>query len=391
MAQSFESKFISNVQEQRALWTAPEEYDLSSGIDRKILDRKFDDNAVLAITDRIHIIANELFTVTYPDQESDENSREQFVDDITNQGLQYGRWFYFPWKKELVHFPDIETHRKLRTARNKNLINDEEQSKLYEATIAIFGLSVGSNVVSKLVLTGIGGKLILADPDVIEPTNLNRIEGSFTDVGSSKVDFVARKISEADPYINQVHIKDKVDQETLGAVTDTHHPDIFIDEVDDLTAKIYIREEGLRSETPVLMATDTGDKAIIDVERYDQDNTLPFNGRLRGKDLDGIKLGDPKSIATALPKLIGIRNTTPRLIESFLEKGKSLSGIPQLGVTAAIGGSLVALASREIILGRKVDSGRYIFSPSEIMKFKSPTSISEAAHILHRFLKHHKS
>ena len=292
----------------------------------------------------------------------------------------------------LVHFPPVEEHRRLKTSRNRNLITEDEQRILYASSLAIFGMSVGSNVVEKLVLSGIGGKLILADPDKIEPTNLNRITGGFSEVGAKKVDYVARKISESDPYIEQVHIKNYIDEYSLSAITEEHHPNVFIDEVDDLPAKVSIRLEGSKSTVPVLMATDLGDKSIIDIERHDQKVVKPFNGRLKTSHIDAI-LNDPDSRDSkrAFTKIIGIKNVTPRLIESFMEQHKTLSGIPQLGMTASMGSSLLALACREILLDRKLDSGRYIFSPKDILKLRSPTSLSLGTKTLIRFAKSSKS
>ena len=390
MTDSLETRMASYRREDRSLWQQPEEYDLGNKSDRAILHRKLDSNQVAAIIDRVDLIIDDLFTVEYPDQEQCGGLHDEFVDAMAGQGAVYGRWFYYPWSQELVHFPTLEDHRRLRTARNKNLITEEEQETLYKSAIAVFGLSVGSNVVSKLVLSGIGGKLILADPDIIEPTNMNRIEGGFGDVGSYKVDIVAKKISEADPYIDQVHIKGRVDNDALEWISTEHKPDLMVDEVDDLKAKISIRKEGQRTHTPVIMSTDTGDKAVVDVERYDLCNTPLFNGRLRLRDIEGIESEEPSAIKKAVPKLNGLKNATPRLIESFLDKDKTLSGIPQLGITATIGGALAAITARELLLGRKVASGRYVFSPKETLHLKSPTSLTESAQILRRFMKESK-
>lgn len=391
MEQSLESK-LANVDTRSNTWHQPEEFDLRDPSDRRILERKFDSNQVSNVHDALENIAEDLSKVEEPGQDDGEVRLSQHYQDIVGKGPEYGRWFYFPWSQELVHFPPIDDHRRLRTARNRNLITAEEQQALYASSLAIFGMSVGSNVVEKLVLSGIGGKLILADPDAIEPTNLNRINGSFTDVGSKKVDYVARKISEVDPYIEQVHIKERVDSGTLAEITSTHRPDVLIDEVDDLAAKVAIRQAGSASAKPVLMATDLGDKSIIDIERHDLKQTKPFNGRLKDSQVQAILEGsDPEAIKKALPKIIGIKNVTPRLLDSFMEQGKTLAGIPQLGMTASMGGSLAALATREIILGRKLDSGRYIFSPKEMLDLDSPTPLLVGVRTLYRFAKNAKT
>src|SRR4051812_5861263 len=56
-----------------------------------------------------------------------------------------GNWFYFPWSKTLIHYLPESDYLELRTARNRNLITNEEQDKFYNQTVAFAGLSVGSH------------------------------------------------------------------------------------------------------------------------------------------------------------------------------------------------------------------------------------------------------
>ena len=51
---------------------------------------------------------------------------------------------------------------------------------------------------------GIGGELRLADFDVLDLSNLNRITGGVADVGVTKVVLAAREVAELDPYIHVV-------------------------------------------------------------------------------------------------------------------------------------------------------------------------------------------
>ena len=51
---------------------------------------------------------------------------------------------------------------------------------------------------------GIGGELRLADFDVLDLSNLNRVAGGVADVGVSKVVLAAREVAELDPYVRVV-------------------------------------------------------------------------------------------------------------------------------------------------------------------------------------------
>src|SRR5690606_11207314 len=116
----------------------------------------------------------------------------------------------YPWLEKCLQIPEKEFFRKVRTSRNRNLITEVEQKKLYEACILVAGMSVGSNVVEALVSQGIGGKLVLADMDIIEPSNLNRIRSPIEHIGLHKVEAMSRKVWEIDPYIDIVALKDGV-------------------------------------------------------------------------------------------------------------------------------------------------------------------------------------
>jgi hypothetical protein len=90
-------------------------------------------------------------------------------------------------------------------------------------------------------------------------------------------------------------------------------------------------------------------------------------------------------------KIIGIKELTARLLESAAEIDNTLPGLPQLGATASMGGSLVAIAARELLLGRRIDSGRYVCSPKKIMELSSPSSMRDTARAVLHFVRARKS
>lgn len=78
------------------------------------------------------------------------------------------------------------------------------QSLLAQATAAVVGVGgVGSFVVQALAHLGVG-RLMLVDPDIVEPSNLNRLVGAYpADATSStaKVDVAARMIRHINPDV----------------------------------------------------------------------------------------------------------------------------------------------------------------------------------------------
>lgn len=83
------------------------------------------------------------------------------------------------------------------TARNSSLIKE----KLTHAVVGIAGCGgLGSNAAIALARTGIK-KLIIADFDKVEPSNLNRQQFSLEDIGCNKTDALEAVIRKFNPWI----------------------------------------------------------------------------------------------------------------------------------------------------------------------------------------------
>ena len=384
-----ETDLMSQIRDKQTgapTWTQPDEFDFSSWADRNEVGRRLEDGRIKTTIDRSTEIADDLFSLRHPDQKQDAVSRAEFVGDIASQGLRFGRWFNFSWNQQLVRYPERSDHEDLRTYRNKDMITDAEQRKLLTAKVAVFGLSVGSSVVEQMAMGGIGGTFVLADFDKLSPTNLNRINASFDNIGMEKIDIAASKLSETDPYITQIHFRDGINESHFDELAEIR-PDVIFDEIDNLAIKALLRQFAQKNSIPLIMATDVGDKSVIDVERYDDGKTQPFNGRLNDDEIDKLLSGEISDAEKQkiTMKIVGYSNISPRLIDSSMKIGKSLDGLPQLGVTAGMGGSLGTVAARELLIGRKLKSGRYVSSPKKILDLQNSTSLLGALEIIRRF------
>lgn len=373
---------------QQKQWTAPYVFDMGQDSTLPLLEDVISSYNPRVI-DNISGIADGLFEINNPSDKDDHDKRQAYNEKILSEGVGYGNWVFFPWDNQIVRYPSEEDHLKLRTARNKNLINDDEQTQLYDARVAVFGLSVGSHVVESLAITGIGKFLTIGDPDTISVTNLNRLRGSIADVGQHKVDHLAKRVSYIDPYIEQVHKKEGF-TENSSTDRDIEDLDILVDEVDDLSAKVRMRMFAQERGIPIIMATDVGDTTIIDVERYDIEDAKPFHGVIKPKLFRSLLeediSGDERKKIIA--RIVGLRNASSRLISSVVEIDRSLAGMPQLGSAAISGGALSTVAIREILLDRPLPSGRYVSSPKKNLKLKSPDKLSESLSTIYNFMKH---
>ncbi len=368
-------------------WAAPKGYKINS---EKEMAELVNDEKINSVIDSAQYIADDLFELNRPDLKKDEAARALFCDDIKEQGYLYGKWFHYPWNSSLVRFPEDEDYYNLRTFRNKKLITNDEQSLLRQKKIAAFGLSVGSNVIDSTMQSGIGNEYLLFDFDRLTPTNLNRIHAGMGQVGLLKTTVAGRKMAELDPYIEQQHFINGYDDNTDGILR-IERPDIIIEEVDDLKVKARLRKIAGELKIPIVTAGDVADKVVLDIERHDLELVRPFNGKLSKKAVeDLIYGGGSKDREGDIIRLLGLANLSPRIIESAMVNGIELAGFPQLGTTASIGGAMASVAIRDILLGRKVESGSRTHDIRKSTGSGRPTNIIEDIDTMKRFIEYRR-
>lgn len=279
-----------------------------------------------------------------------------------------GVWVYFPWHMQAFYMPPEDAYYQLRTSRNRNLVTTEEQFKFRNFKVGIAGLSVGSAILETLVASGGPKVLKIADPDIIEFTNLNRIKANLMDVGQNKAVVAARRVWEADPFAEIEILREGVNLDNLDSFV--LGLDLFIDETDDIKFKMLSRSTCRVHRIPVVMATDLGDGVMLDIERFDLEPSRPlFHGLvdIQPDELDKISKDDWKKLAT---KIIGSSNMPERLIKSLEEVGKTLEGVPQLGSTAALAGAAATYVVRQIACGYDMPSGRYMIDLGKLISLR---------------------
>lgn len=362
--------WMNHAAKKMPTWVEPEVYDINHLGDRREMIRRISIGGA-TVDRKATEIADDLFELRHPDRKKDDIARQRFIRPIIREGDRYGTWHYFAWSNTLVQYPDEQTHRELLTFRNRELITADELRKIGTATIAHVGLSVGSHILEETSHMAMGNKVILADPDIMSIPNLNRIHAGMPEVGMRKTDAAGIRLSELNPYVQQIHLPDGVTKQNAEVIA-KHRPQLIFEEVDHLPTKILMRKIGYRVGTAVIMATDTGDRTMIDIERYDKGYVEPFLGRLTTTELEMIESSNPTPEQTVqiIMKLIGLENISVRLAISMGQIGMTLGGIAQLGTTASVGGAYAAVAGREILLDRGPNSGRYKVTPQDVMHLR---------------------
>lgn len=341
--------------------------------DAKELCAFIDDPSVTVVDDLTEQL-EELYCVRHPQtmvHPPTEKELNAFTNELTgNKSESFGFWVYYPWNHHLVHVLPEPLHYELRTARNRNLITAREQDRYYNATIGIVGLSVGNSVAATLVYTGGPKHMRLADHDRLSLSNLNRIRTGIHNVGKKKVDIAAEEILSVNPFAQLSLYPDGLDPDRLEAfLLNPDKLDVLVEEMDSIYLKIQIRFLARMHRIPVVMAADNGDNVVLDIERFDQDGEYPlFHGDVPESELLAVSPKTPKKeAARIITRWVHPENVAIRMQMSLFELGKTLYSWPQLGNAAFLAGCAVTLASRRILLGEDMPSGKYLISLDETL------------------------
>ncbi|TDQ06470.1 Rv1355c family protein [Pedobacter metabolipauper] len=291
----------------------------------------------------------------------------------TIEPFKYGVWVYYPWMEKVVHILDQQEFIQVRTNRNKHKITQEEQDRLMQKKIGVIGLSVGQSVSLTLAIERGCGELRIADFDVLDLTNLNRIRSGVHNIDLKKTVIVAREIAEIDPFLKVTCFHEGITEDNIDAfLTENGKLDLLIDECDGIAIKILCRTKAKGYQIPVLM--EASDRGTIDIERFDLEPERPIlHGFIEHLDISKVK--DLKTNEEKIPYILpiaGVETLSTRMKASMLEIEQTITSWPQLASAVTYGGGITADLSRRILLDMLHISGRFFVDIEEIISNPEP-------------------
>lgn len=346
---------------------------LTNPADKNIFDSLIADGKVIFVNNEIYTQLQELIKSLNPSiRIKAEDYPAMIADHLKGRDIDtYGVWVYYPWSKRLVHLLDEDEFIEVRTNRNQYKITRSERDTLATKRIGIVGLSVGQSIALTLSMERAYGELRLADFDVLELSNLNRIRTGLYNMGVPKVVIAAREIAEIDPYLKVTCFFEGL---TDGSMDDFFLKDgkldLFVDECDGLDIKILSRFKARELGIPVIM--DTSDRGMLDVERFDLEPARDIlHGTVKNVDPANIKeLTNEEKIPIIL-QMLGIDNVSLRAQASMVEVEQTINTWPQLASSVTLGGAIGADVARRILLNQYHDSGRYYIDLEELIADKN--------------------
>jgi molybdopterin/thiamine biosynthesis adenylyltransferase len=347
-------------------------FNLQRSKDRKALSKLFEKDRINQAVDDYEEQLRELFAVNNPSIFYSPGFGDRFKEHLSFISgkaplWQQGRWIYFPWFFTLVHLLEEKDFQKVRTARNRNLITEEEQKIFLDATVGIGGLSVGNSVILSIVMQGGANRVRLADHDSLALSNLNRIRAGVESLGLQKTEITARQIYSLNPYARvEIFPRGLMEKNISAFFKGPPKLDVVIDELDNLAVKFLIRMEASRNKVPVVMAADNGDNGVVDIERYDKNPKMKFfHGRMGDVSYEKLASLNKFQIGGLIARHVGPENVPERMQRSLMEMGKTIVSWPQLGGAAILNGSAVAYCVRKILNGQPLEDNRAIISLDE--------------------------
>jgi molybdopterin/thiamine biosynthesis adenylyltransferase len=344
-------------------------YDLNQKNDENELHKLLTSLPNLIILDEIDGQIEELIKLRNPKTKLTPKELKDKVKTYLNNTPkeQIGVWVYYPWLNKLIHLLSEKEFIEVRTNRNQYKITPQEEDILATKTIGIIGLSVGKAIATTIAMERICGELIIADFDVIELSNLNRIQTGVQNFNQKKTIVVAREIAEIDPYLKVSCLSDGLTEENMNEFffSKGKKIDLCIEVCDGLSTKIYARQKAKELGIPVVM--NSSDRGTTDVERFDLDKTLPIlHGLVDHLDLNLVKEAktNEEKVPYLLP-MLGIETSSERLKASMLEIEQTITTWPQLASGVIMGGGICTDVCRRILLNQFTNSGRYFVDVEE--------------------------
>lgn len=340
-------------------------------IDKVKLQDFLNNNPAVAMVDAFERQLKELFFIEnnkFVDVPKDEAYKSLEFKKHINKKANDFIYIYYPWNSHIVKCANYNDYYCLKTNRNQDLITSEEQKKLYNYKVAVLGMSVGSNIAFVLTQSGISKKIYLADFDELDTTNLNRVLAGVHQVGLNKAVIAARHIYEDNPYADVNIFTDGINPENLANLLKNKEIDCIVEEIDNLRTKIEIRKLALKYLVPVVMITDNGDGAVLNIERYDLGCDKIFHEIPKYWDNKFADKVDKQLAGKIIIENIvgGADKVDPKMIASVKRVlNKELVSWSQLGNAAILGGVVATVAIKRIALGEssELDVRKYIFMP----------------------------
>jgi tRNA A37 threonylcarbamoyladenosine dehydratase len=182
-------------------------------------------------------------------------------------------------------------------SRTEILIGTDGVDKLRKATVMIIGLGgVGGHAAEAIVRAGVG-KVIIADYDIVAPSNLNRqILSLSSNIGHKKTDAAAERFKNINPEIDITSCSEHLKPDNIDMIFPETADNLYaIDAIDEIDAKISLITELHRRGIPFVSSMGAGSRlnpSLVKIADISKTEHCPLARVIRRKlRLAGIEKG----------------------------------------------------------------------------------------------------
>lgn len=150
--------------------------------------------------------------------------------------------------------------------RQISLIGKENNEKIVETKIALFGVGgVGSYVLEMFLRNGIRN-ILLCDFDTVDETNINRQLVAYSDtIGKKKVEVAKKRAKSINEKVEMITYDEKVSEDNIYDMLKDFNPDYIIDCIDDVDAKITIMKYAYENNIKCISSMGAGNRTRVDM------------------------------------------------------------------------------------------------------------------------------
>ncbi len=148
------------------------------------------------------------------------------------------------------------------TLRNEGYIDEDLQAKIRNTRLLVAGCGVGSTIAETAVRTGFD-KITLADADTVEAHNLNRQCFTANDIGTPKVEALAKRLEAVNPSARITPFNEWITAENASRLV--AEADLILDTIDflDLSAITALHDACRRQGKPIISGVSAGFGAVV--------------------------------------------------------------------------------------------------------------------------------
>jgi molybdopterin/thiamine biosynthesis adenylyltransferase len=142
-------------------------------------------------------------------------------------------------------------------SRNTGYVSDALQHKIRDTRLLVAGCGIGSTIAETCLRLGFQ-HLTLVDKDRVETHNLNRQNFTAADVGTQKVDALARRLRAINPTASIRAVDDWVTPDNAARLV--AEVDIVLDTIDFLSLEgiVALHDAGLAQQKPIIAPLSAG-------------------------------------------------------------------------------------------------------------------------------------